>query len=222
MKSTRRILAATPAIWLLLVFLAIVNIARSTVVPSGAHFALNIVYAAVVVVFGVLAAGLGPDELGLSRASVASGLRWGAGAFVAVVIVAAIAALTGSGRDAMDVDDAHLAVGAFLTKVAVVIPVGTVLAEELVFRGVLYALLCRCLGGWRAVTAGAVAFGLWHVFPAWRADGIAVALGTFAATTAAGWGFVWLRKRSGSLVAPVLAHLATNTVPLTAGWLLAR
>jgi uncharacterized protein len=35
----------------------------------------------------------------------------------------------------------------------------------------------------------------------------------------AGVGFCWLRLRSGSLLAPALAHLATNVVALTLAWL---
>jgi membrane protease YdiL (CAAX protease family) len=42
------------------------------------------------------------------------------------------------------------------------------------------------------------------------------------ATTAAGAALCWLRLRSGSLAAPVVAHCATNTVPLTTTWVLTR
>lgn len=41
---------------------------------------------------------------------------------------------------------------------------------------------------------------------------------TFLATTAAGVGFEWLRRRSGSLAAPALAHLATNSVTFAVAW----
>ena len=36
-------------------------------------------------------------------------------------------------------------------------------------------------------------------------------VGTIAVTTVAGVLFAWLRLRSGSLVAPILAHIATNS-----------
>ena len=36
--------------------------------------------------------------------------------------------------------------------------------------------------------------------------------GTVSLTTAAGLAFVWLRLRSNSLVAPALAHVATNSL----------
>jgi membrane protease YdiL (CAAX protease family) len=107
-----------------------------------------------------------------------------------------------------------------------VIPRATVLVEELAFRGVVYGLLQRLTSPMRATVAGAVLFGLWHVFPAWRGGAAgdlevgraATAAGTFAATTAAGFAFVLLRRRSGSLVAPVMLHLATNSVTFAVAW----
>jgi len=48
---------------------------------------------------------------------------------------------------------------------------------------------------------------------------LAAAAGTFVATFAAGLAFCWLRIRSGSLLAPAMAHLATNSVALVVAWL---
>ncbi len=45
---------------------------------------------------------------------------------------------------------------------------------------------------------------------------------TVAVTLVAGLLFCWLRLRSRSLLAPVLAHLATNTVAFTAVWVVLR
>ena len=42
--------------------------------------------------------------------------------------------------------------------------------------------------------------------------------GTFVVTTIAGVGFLWLRTRSGSVVAPMLAHLATNSLTFAVAW----
>ena len=79
-------------------------------------------------------------------------------------------------------------------------------------------------------------YGLWHALPApgpvdanatltsvtgSTGGTIAVVAGTVA-TTAAGAALCWLRLRSGSLAAPVVAHCATNTVPLTTTWVLTR
>jgi len=39
-----------------------------------------------------------------------------------------------------------------------------------------------------------------------------------AVTFIAGLVFCWLRLRSGSLIAPVIAHVATNGLALTVAW----
>jgi membrane protease YdiL (CAAX protease family) len=54
----------------------------------------------------------------------------------------------------------------------------------------------------------AAAFGLSHVVDA-RRTGEPV-IGTVLATGMAGWLFGWLTARSGSVVAPMLVHLAVN------------
>jgi membrane protease YdiL (CAAX protease family) len=103
------------------------------------------------------------------------------------------------------------------------IPFGTVLWEETAFRGVLLAALTRVLPVHAAIAASAAVFGVWHIRPTLSAvaandladgplgRGLAVLLGC-AVTAGAGVLFAWLRMRSGSLVAPVLLHLATNDV----------
>ena len=102
--------------------------------------------------------------------------------------------------------------------------------EEVIFRGVLHGLLRRRFDIRLATPLGATAFGLWHLFPVWPSyDNVAFGdlarwgaiIGTFAATFIAGLGFIWLRHRSGHLIAPVFAHVATNSVPFAVAWLLA-
>ena len=46
--------------------------------------------------------------------------------------------------------------------------------------------------------------------------------GAVVVTFLAGLVFAWLRLRSRSLVAPVLAHVATNGLALVAAWVLAH
>jgi membrane protease YdiL (CAAX protease family) len=99
-----------------------------------------------------------------------------------------------------------------------VIPLGTVLFEETIFRGVLLAVLLARYPRRTAILGSAAAFGLWHLVPAVSAaDGastiaaIGTVAGTIAVTTVAGVLFAWLRMRSGSLLAPILAHVATNS-----------
>jgi membrane protease YdiL (CAAX protease family) len=227
-SSRRRTLRA---VVLLVAFLVTANLARSALVPDGAHFAFNLTIAAVALLIGRYA-GTTADELGLAREHLAAGLRLGAMAAVLVTVVVASAAFVPSLADAFDDSRVDVGLAGLVLNVVVVIPLGTVLVEELVFRGVLQALLTRLTSTAWAVAWGALLFGLWHVFPAWVADdgnealedvgkGAAV-LGTFVATTAAGVLFGLLRARSKSLAAPVLAHLATNVAPFVAAWVLAR
>jgi len=45
-----------------------------------------------------------------------------------------------------------------------------------------------------------------------------VVLGSVAVTFVAGLVFCWLRLRSRSLIAPIMAHVATNGLALTVAW----
>lgn len=88
------------------------------------------------------------------------------------------------------------------------IPVGTVWSEEAAFRGALGTLAGEAFGpGWGRLLQ-ATTFGLSHVADA-RGTGEPV-VGTVLVTGVAGWAFGWLHARSGSLLAPMLAHLASN------------
>ena len=100
------------------------------------------------------------------------------------------------------------------------IPVGTVLWEEVAFRGVLQAALRRVLAGPAAIAVTSAVFGLWHVRPTAEALGVnrlAAGRGARVAASPASWlgrrrrrAAVRLRERSGSLAAPMLLHLAAN------------
>lgn len=88
------------------------------------------------------------------------------------------------------------------------IPIGTVWSEEAAFRGALGTVATQAVGlKWGRVLQ-ATAFGLSHVDDA-RGAGESI-VGTVLVTAAAGWAFGWLYDRSGSLAAPMLAHLAIN------------
>jgi CAAX protease family protein len=107
--------------------------------------------------------------------------------------------------------------------VLVRIPWGTVLWEEVAFRGVLLASLSRLVSVRTATAMSAAVFGIWHVRPTLSAlaannvaggpvlRAVAVVLGCLF-TGVAGGLFAWLRLRSGSLLAPGLLHLAANAL----------
>lgn len=197
--------------------LAAADVARSTIVPPRWHLVFTVALA----VFAVglaLAAGLRADELGCSPAHLGAGLRFGGIAFAVISAVLAVAAVAGLLHD----ERTDVGVSAMLVRVLVVIPVGTVLAEELIFRGALDGLLRRVMSPARAMAVGSVLFGLWHVPPIAGDHSPTAVFGTVAATTAAGAGFTWLRRRSGSILAPILAHLGTNSTTFALSWAVGR
>jgi hypothetical protein len=143
--------------------------------------------------------------LGLRPPRLRAGLRLGAAAGVAAA--SAIAATTSLPplRSAMDGRVPPTSAPVWLL---VWIPMGTVWSEEAAFRAALAAAGSGAFGPRGGRLLQATAFGLSHIADA-RATGEPV-VGTVLVTGIAGWLFGWLAERSGSLAAPVLAHLAIN------------
>jgi uncharacterized protein len=109
----------------------------------------------------------------------------------------------------------------------------TAIPEEFAFRGVLLGSALRLWGPWRASLVTSALFGLWHIAPtlhtmsdnrefagaaAHTGGQVLLVLGSVAVTFVAGLVFCWLRLRSRSLIAPVMAHVATNGLALTVAW----
>ncbi|WP_449063497.1 CPBP family glutamic-type intramembrane protease [Planomonospora algeriensis] len=109
--------------------------------------------------------GLSWTELGFAEGR--RGLRIG-GALAAAVAAAYSAgiAIPATRRFFRDERALSLSRARALEEALIQVPVGTVLLEEVGFRGVLYGLLARSHGTSAAVAASSVLFGLWHVLPA--------------------------------------------------------
>lgn len=175
--------------------------------------------------------GASSRELGVARADVGTGVRDGmlAAGVVAAGVTAAAAHPRGR-RWFADDRYVSMSAGRVLYETVVRIPVGTALAEELVFRGALLGLSVRQRSWPVSVARTAVLFGLWHLVPALgrrRASGGRVSAGAAVAgevVTTAGAGVVLavLRGRSGSVVAPTLLHATTNAAALIAARALPR
>jgi membrane protease YdiL (CAAX protease family) len=181
--------------------------------------------AAALLVAAARAGGHSAAELGLARDRLRAGAVWGGvPAAVLGLALAVAAAVPGTRPLLRDARVTGMPAGEVVYRALVRIPVGTVLWEEVAFRGALQAALARSAGPPAATAAGAAVFGAWHVHPtlaARRANApgsrrVTAVLGGCASTAAAGALFTALRQRSGSLLAPALLHLAANVGGLLA------
>jgi uncharacterized protein len=134
-----------------------------------------------------------------------SGVRVGLAAAAPVVL--GVAAATALPQVRTDMADRDLPDGV-VQWLLLGIPVGTVASEEAAYRGALGTVAADAFGPAGGRLVQAAAFGLSHIADA-RATGEPI-VPTVLVTGLAGWAFGWLYERSGSLIAPMLAHLAIN------------
>src|SRR3954454_22026615 len=175
--------------------------------------------------------GLSWPQLGLGRDRLASGCRWGFGAIGLVAGVYVVGVLLPLTRPAFQDVRYDLPLPDALRTAFVVIPFGTVLLEELAFRSVLWGALSRHLRPWQVLVTTSVLFGFWHVLPSLQisasnrgvaqavggAGDVLVVAGTVAFTAVGGLLFGELRRRSGSVLAIMGAHWATNALGVLFG-----
>lgn len=203
-------------------------------VPPRARAAANLATAALALAVA-RRSGLTWSALGIDRTSWRRGLRTGTRAVVPVagavgvsVAIPALRALYADDR----VTSVSSARAAYETMVR--IPFGTVLSEELLFRGAVLATAEQAWGSPIGVAVSSVVFGVWHVLPALeghvmnpagarlsaRFGGLHAHVGgTVLLTALAGVAFATLRQRSRSVVAPFAVHAALNvSTYLAARW----
>ncbi|KJY18230.1 CPBP family intramembrane glutamic endopeptidase [Streptomyces virginiae] len=218
--------------------LAVLVTANLAVHYWSGPFGLVTAVAASALLLGVLhRAGGTAADAGLAPGTYARGARWALALIALVALVYLVGALLPATRSLFE-DRRHDAMGAgdVTLRVLVLVPVGTVLLEEVAFRGVLYGLVRRSHGALRATAVSSLLFGLWHVLPSLHlatakpaltevfgdsAAGAALAVvAAVVFTAAAGVLFCELRRRSGSLLAPMGLHWAVNAFGYVAGYLL--
>jgi membrane protease YdiL (CAAX protease family) len=169
--------------------------------------------------------GLGWGEIGLGRQHWRSGARY---ALTAVAIVGAVIAIGAAlpWTRPMFLNNHYATISGALLASMLIIPLQTVIPEELAFRGVLHGTLDRAWGFRGVATLGSVLFGFWHIasslgltsgnvgFTRILGTGFGAMMvgvvGAVIATGAAGFVFTWLRRRSGSLLAPIALHWSLN------------
>ena len=164
-------------------------------------------------------------ELGLARGQLRGGLRYAAVIVIPVVMVAIGGAMLPLTRS-LFLNDEFSTTSAALWAALIVIPLQTVIPEEVLFRSVLNASLVRTLSVPFVYAVGATLFGMWHISSSLGLTagnaGLTDLLGTgfvarlagviaaVSVTSAAGLLFIWLRRRSDSLLAPIALHWVLN------------
>ncbi|MBO0820396.1 MAG: CPBP family intramembrane metalloprotease [Nocardiopsaceae bacterium] len=222
-------IAPGPAVLTTIALLAVVN-----VVDVRIRHAALVVGPACAIALTALArrAGLTWTELGLGGGTWRQGLTWAAvligGAAVVLAAGAALPPARGLFRDSRY----HLSLADALLTAFAAVPAGTVLLEEVAFRGVLWGLLRRTGGTVPATVVSSLLFGLWHVLPSLelaanneavggavgkgRPGQLVTVLATAAFTAGAGVVFCELRRRSGSILASAGLHWAVNGLSVLA------
>jgi membrane protease YdiL (CAAX protease family) len=166
--------------------------------PARVQPAVHAVLAGLLAIWARAPLGLRPPQLW-------SGLRLGVAAATPVILGVAVSTAAPPVRSAMARRNLP---GSSATWLVLRIPVGTVWSEEAAYRAALGTVGANAFGPTRGRLVQSLAFGLSHIADA-RGAGEPV-LPTVLVTGIAGWVFALLRERSGSLLAPMLAHVAIN------------
>ena len=210
--------------------LAVSNVMSNRVLPSALYVPWNLTISVVVALVGLRS--VSAQDMGFAE--------WRRGAAFGFVLMGATAVvmLVGVAMPAFQelYEDRRVDEGGWsmLYQVAVRIPLGTAVLEEVAFRAVVPALFAVRFGVMRGCVVASVLFGFWHVLPSLSLDEVnpvaAEAFGTGAGgtlaavtfavlgTTVAGFWFCWIRYRARSVLATILAHVASNSIGYTIAW----
>jgi uncharacterized protein len=184
-------------------------------------------------------AGATPAQLGLAPATVPQGVSAGLVAGIPIGSIVALGAFLPATEKFFREERIVRASGVDVAyELLVHIPLATVLAEELMFRGAIEAAFWQRRSQGDATLISGALFGAWHILPALdrtlsnpgvretHGTGIArqavIVVIVCAATSVAGFALSWLRRRSGSLLAPLIVHFAANAGGFLGGWLASR
>lgn len=215
--------------------LAAANVLANRVLPGWAYPVCGAVTALILIALG-RCTGLSPSALGLGSRHLRRSALAGLSGFGLVIVVFAVAASVPGLRILFhDGRMGSPGLPQLLLLALVRIPLGTVLLEEVAFRGVLPALLgAGERWRWRPVLAAAALFGGWHLLPSLALGQNAavhsalgglplpvVSLLAMFAAAVAGVFLHWWRQTGRGVLASGLVHLATNSGGLVIAWLVA-
>ena len=226
----------TFALIVVIVILIISNVMANRILPSWAYVPWNLAVAGALLLISRWA-GSGPKAIGLDirhwHRPVALGLLLAA----LVALIFTIGMLLPATRDAfLDTRASRNSAAMMLYQVLIRIPLGTVILEEIAFRGVLPALMGAAPAirwRWWPVLGASFLFGLWHILPSLGlnsgnaavadvlgGDQVAAVVLAVVSMTAAGialCGLAWVGK---GIKTTMLLHWATNSLGFVAAWLI--
>ncbi len=228
-------------LWPLVVVIAVllvINVINNRVAPNSHYLLWSFASSLLLLALGLLD-GNSFTEMGLSWKYYLSGLIWAGLCIGAVTLVYVFGIIYKPTRKAFrDERHAELSGGRLAFHALLEVPFGTVLLEEIAFRAVLFSMLARRYGLVWGIVLSSILFGLWHVLPSIgsheqnpalgsvvgrgrRGNIFAIALSVLT-TTAAGFVFCALRLLSGSVLAPMGLHWATNGLGYAFSWAIIR
>ena len=216
------------------VVLAVANLMSNRVLPAGLYVPWNV---AVAVLLVFIARRCSNDrELGLGEWR--RGLQFG----MVLVVVTTAVLLMGLAMPSVNklFEDRRVdsGIAVLLYQALIRIPLGTVLLEEIAFRSVLPALVAKRIGVLKGSIVASAFFGLWHVLPALNINTVnpvahdvfgsgvggktvAVVFAVLATMLAGVW-LCLIRYRARSVLAPMMGHMATNSIGYTIAWFVTK
>jgi membrane protease YdiL (CAAX protease family) len=216
----------------------VLNVVNNRVAPQTHYLLWTFAGSVALLAMGLLD-GNSWTDMGLGWSYLLPGLIWAGICIGGVTLVYLIGSAFKRTRAAFhDERMGELTGGKLAFQALIEVPFGTVLLEEIAFRSVLFSMLVRREGLMWGLVISSVLFGLWHVLPSigtheqnpalgsvvgggLRGNILAVALSVLT-TTIAGVLFAGLRLVSGSVLAPMGLHWATNGLGYAFSWLLIR
>lgn len=223
---------------LVLIAMVVLNIVNNRVAPQT-HYLLWAFAGSVVLIALGLLDGNDFTDMGLGFSYLLPGLIWAAVSIGLITAVYVIGSIFRKTREAFaDERIGELSGKGLAFQALVEVPFGTVLLEEIAFRAVLFSMLARRFGVIPAIIISSILFGLWHILPSigtheanpalgsvvgsGRRGAILAVLASVVTTTFAGVLFNVMRIASGSVLAPMGFHWATNGLGYGFSWILLR
>ncbi len=221
-----------------LIALVLINIVNNRVAPQTHYLMWAFAGSVILLAIGLLD-GNDFTDMGLGFAYLLPGLIWAVASIALITLVYFISSIFRKSREAFaDQRIGAMSGGRLAFQAFVEVPFGTVLLEEIAFRAVLFSMLARRFGVIPALVISSVIFGLWHILPSigthvnnpalgqmvgsGRRGAILAVLASVVTTTLAGILFVGMRIVSGSVIAPMGFHWATNGLGYFFSWFLLR